>query len=30
MPETLWDVFKAEVRDVTVKICKQISREKKL
>jgi hypothetical protein len=25
---TLWDVFKAEVRDVTVKICKQISREK--
>ena len=29
-PRTLWDVFKAEVRDVTVKICKQISHEKKL
>jgi DNA polymerase III gamma/tau subunit len=27
-PRTLWDVFKAEVRDVTVKICKQISHEK--
>jgi hypothetical protein len=27
-PRTLWDVFKAEVRDVTVKICKQISCEK--
>jgi flagellar biosynthesis chaperone FliJ len=27
-PITLWDVFKAEVRDFTVKICKQISHEK--
>ena len=27
-PRTLWDVFKAEVRDVTVKIWKQISCEK--
>ena len=27
-PRTPWDVFKAEVRNVTVKICKQISREK--
>lgn len=27
-PRTLWDVFKVEVRDVTVKICKQISHEK--
>jgi hypothetical protein len=28
-PRTLWDVLKAEVRDITVKICKQLSREKK-
>ena len=27
-PITLWDVFKSEVRDFTVKICKQISHEK--
>ena len=27
-PITLWDVFKADVRDFTVKICKQISHEK--